>query len=238
MKKPIIVITHERSGTHLLINLINYDKNGDFLTIGYMNPTEKFILDNYKHQTYKDIIVNTYLENSVSKSHHQVEFILPYMDFLFDKYNVIYLKRDIKDVLVSYHRFLNADNELNPIPNFPTLKEWIFSNPKEIGYKFFADYPDPHVIIEPNNYIERWKLHTEGWLKYKDNILVLNYEDLLSDFNNQKLIIENYIGKKIGNSIPDINCKKLPNFNPGKGISGGFVNFMNDELILKINNYL
>jgi len=238
--KPVIVITHERSGTHLLINLINYDKKGEFFTIGYIPPTDKngFNIENYIHQSYKDIVVNSYRENSVSKSHHQIEFMTDYLDFLFSKYNVIYLKRDIKDVLVSYHRFLNADNELKPIIDFPLLEDWIFMNPKEIGYKFFADYPDPHVIVEPTNYIERINLHVNGWMKYKDNMCVLNYEDILLDFNNQKLIIENYIGKKIGDKIPNIYDKDLPNFNPGKGIVGGYKDHMNEELISKINDYL
>jgi hypothetical protein len=235
--KPVIVITHERSGTHLLINLINYDKNGEFFTIGFIpKDTIPYNVDNYKHQTYKDITINSYRENIVCKSHHQVNFMLPYIDFLFSKFKVIYLKRDVKDVLVSYYKFIPYPEDLK---TFPEFKDWIFMKPDDIGRKFLLPYsPDPHVIIEPENYIDRWKIHVNGWMKYKDNLLVLNYEDILNDYKNQKLIIEDYIGKKISDFIPNVNDKKLPNFNPGKGIIGSHKELMNNELINKINKLI
>jgi len=235
MNKPIIVITHERSGTHLLINLINYDKNGEFHTIGFIPQQIPYTLENYKHYTYKDIILNSYTEN-VCKSHHQVQFMEPYLDFLFDKYKVIYLKRDVRDVLVSYYKFIPHPKDLY---KFPKFEDWIFTKPDDIGREFLLPYsPDPHVIIEPKNYIDRWKLHVDGWMKYKDNLLILNYEDILLDFNNQKNIIENYINKKIGDKIPDLNDKKLPNFNPGKGVVGEYINWMNKNIENKLNVFL
>ena len=45
MSKPIIVITHERSGTHLLINCINCADNGLFYTIGYTPNEDDFNLE-------------------------------------------------------------------------------------------------------------------------------------------------------------------------------------------------
>ena len=80
-------------------------------------------------------------------------------------------------------------------------------------------------------------MHTEGWLKYKDNMLVLNYEDILNNFSEEKLKIEDYIYKKIGDKLPDINDKSLPNFFPNKGIVGSYKTKMNKELIKKINSY-
>lgn len=235
MPKPTIVITHERSGTHLLINCINYDKNGQFFTIGYTPNSIDFNLKSYKHITYRDIASNAYLSNSVSKSHHQVEFAEDYLDFLFSKYRVIYVKRDIKDVLNSYYKFIPKPEE----KNFPSFEEWVFSKPDDIGRQFLQPYaPDPHIIVEPENYVHRWFLHTNGWLKHKDKMLVVNYEDMLADYPNQKGRIESWIGKKIAPKIPDVHDKSLPNFGPVKGKIGGHKEVMSEKLIEKIEDLL
>lgn len=234
--KPIIVITHERSGTHLLINCINYHIKGNFLTVGYTNNKNDFNLKGYKHTTYKDVMSNAYLSTSVNKSHHQVEFMEDYLDFLFSKYKVIYVKRDVKDVLNSYYKFMPRPDQ---IPEFPKLEEWIFCKPDDIGRKFFKPYfPDPHIIIEPENYIHRWLLHTSGWLKHKNHMLVVNYEDMLNDYYTQKQRIESYIGKKIADKIPDVHDKSLPNFGPVKGKIGSHKEIMSIDLINKINSYI
>lgn len=235
MPKPIIVITHERSGTHLLINCINYDKNGQFYTVGYTPTKNDFNLKGYKHTTYKDIMSNAYLPDSVNKSHHQVEFMEDYLDFLFSKYKVIYVKRDIKDVLNSYYKFIPKPEE----KNFPSFEEWVFSRPDSIGREFLQPYaPDPHIIVEPENYVHRWFLHTNGWLKHKDKMLVVNYEDILSDYPNQKGRIESWIGKKIAPKIPDVHDKSLPNFGPVKGKIGGYKEVMSEKLAAKIEDCL
>jgi hypothetical protein len=241
MNKPILVITHERSGTHLLINLINYHNFGQFYTIGYIPKVKNkiYTLQEYKHQVYKDITVYSYLSDIVCKSHHQVQFMENYLDFIFDKYHVIYVKRDIKDMLLSYYRFLpGTDND------FPKIEDWVFMKPKEVGEKYLLTSdnhmvgPDPHIIVEPENYIDRWLMHIEGWTKYKDNILFINYEDILQEFPKTKLIIEEHIGRRISDKIPDINDKRFTNINPGKGIAGSHKEVMSHYLIEKIDNYI
>jgi hypothetical protein len=235
MSKPIIVITHERSGTHLLINCINYANNGQFYTIGYTPNENLFNLKGHFHVTHKDVMSNAYATNLVCKSHHQVDFMTSYIDFLFAKYKVIYVKRNLPDVLTSYYRFIPKPEE----KDFPNIEDWVFSKPDDIGHKYLQPYsPDPHIIIEPENYIHRWYLHTSGWLKYASKMLVVNYEDMLLDYRNQKQKIENYIGRKIADKIPDINDKSLPNFGPVKGIIGGHKELMSEELQKKIEDQL
>lgn len=236
MAKPILVVTHERSGTHLLINLINYDNKGKFHTIGWIPTPPPWTMEDYEWQFYKDITVYAHLDDIVCKSHHQVEFAEPYIDFILSKYHVIYVKRDIKDVLVSYYKFIPSEKDLE---RFPKFDEWIFKKPDDIGKQFMNPYtPDPHVKIEPENYIDRWKLHIDGWLKYQSDILVLNYEDILQKFQETKFQIEEFTHRKIYNSIPSVEDTSLPNFNPGKGIVGSHKDIMSKELISKINQYL
>lgn len=242
MSKPILVITHERAGTHLTINLINYQNRGEFTTIGYLPKVKNkiFTKQEYINTTYKHIYVFAYVSDLVCKSHHQVQFMEDYLDFVFDRYYVIYVERDVKDVLISYYRFLFGEEQ----KNIPLFEDWIFMKPSEVGEKHLLSSnkhlngPDPHIYIEPENYVQRWKWHKEGWLKHKEHLLHITYEDLLEKFDNTKQRIENHIKRKIGDVIPDLHDKQFPNFKPNKGIVGDHKEVMDEKLIKKISEYL
>ena len=239
--KNILVVTHERAGTHLVINLINYKNNGDFIPIGKLPYTEKeYTLENYLKYATRSMLYQPYNSDIIFKSHHQVQFFEKNIDKLFEYYNIIYVQRDIKDVLISYYKFLNGDGfdengKSIPIPNFPKFKDWVFMKPCDVGYKYFEKYPDPHIFIEPSTYIERYTMHLNGWMKYKDKLLIVHYEDILNDYIKEKQKIENFIGREIADSIPDLHDPNLPNFVPNKGIIGGYKEVMDDELINRIN---
>jgi len=229
--KNILVVTHERAGTHLVINLINYKNNGDFIPIGKLPYTEKeYTLENYLKYATRSMLYQPYNSDIIFKSHHQVQFFEKNIDKLFEYYNVIYVQRDIKDVLISYYKFLKEGLSI-----FPEFKDWIFMKPCDVGYKYFEKYPDPHIFIEPSDYIDRYTIHLDGWMKYKDKLLVVHYEDILNDFETIKEKIENFIGREIADSIPDLHDPNLPNFVPNKGIIGSYKEVMDDDLINRIN---
>ena len=225
MSKPILVQTHERSGTHLVINLINYENFGKFATIGYI-PKQKgrtYSKKEYIDTVYKHIHVYAHMPDIVCKSHHQVQFMEDYIDFVLSNFKVIYVERNIFDVLWSYYKFLfGKDRE-----DIPTFDDWVFMKPSEVGQKYLLSSenhlhgPDPHIYVEPTNYIQRWQWHKEGWLKYKDRLLHITYEDILQNFTETKEKIEEYIGRKISDTIPDLHDKRFPNFAPNRGIVGG-----------------
>ena len=229
--KNILVVTHERAGTHLVINLINYKNNGDFIPIGKLPYTEKeYTLENYLKYATRSMLYQPYNSDIIFKSHHQVQFFEKNIDKLFEYYNVIYVQRDIKDVLISYYKFLKEGLSI-----FPEFKDWIFMKPCDVGYKYFEKYPDPHIFIEPSDYIDRYTIHLDGWMKYKDKLLVVHYEDILNDFETIKEKIENFIGREIADFIPDLHDPNLPNFVPNKGIIGSYKEVMDDDLINRIN---
>ena len=69
-------------------------------------------------------------------------------------------------------------------------------------------------------------------------MLVVNYEDMLNDYPNQKQRIESWIGKKIADKIPDVHDKSFPNFGIVKGRIGGHKEVMSENLIQKIEDCL
>jgi hypothetical protein len=234
--KNILVVTHERTGTHLLINIINYENNGNFKSLGKLPSNNLFKLSNYIDYVNLQIIYEQYQPNIVFKSHHQIDFFED-LKLLFNNFKILYIKRDIKDTLLSYYRFLNRE-KLN---TFPKLENWIFMKPLDVGNNIlkYNNFPDPHIIIQPDNYIHRILLHQQGWLKYKDDLLIINYEDIINNFNFIKNKIEYFLNKKINiNHIPEINNNLLPNFYPNKGIIGDYKNYMNKNLINKIDNMI
>ena len=106
-KKKILVASHERSGTHFLINTIaeNFGYSPNQIDIDHAHgyslndpQASKNLLSAYKNQ-------NTAL---ILKSHHSYPIVEYLMSDILDEFHIFYIVRDGRDVMTSFWRYLNS----------------------------------------------------------------------------------------------------------------------------------
>lgn len=158
--KPIIVISHERSGTHFLINTIamNFGRTHEVINLPNGNPSS--------------FIANSWTEpERIRKSHHQAWwFSANLIQETVRNYSVFYVIRDCRGMLVSLFHYTNAASKFDrAFQKFDSITQLIGTTPgNDIAYSKFkcASYP------------ERWAAHIDSWEPYFKDICVVTYADL------------------------------------------------------------
>lgn len=109
-RKKIAVISHERSGTHFLMNAIATN-------FGYIsNPWWNFDFDQpinfHAPQAIQQYLqqAHDYSVLNILKSHHPVAFFNEIIDYLADQFHIFYIYRDPRDVLVSNWKLIRSFN--------------------------------------------------------------------------------------------------------------------------------
>lgn len=171
---PIYVISHERSGTHLALNLLykNLYIQQHFLDLPVWKASD--LHSAIEHWKLAERKVREMLPiGGLIKSHCEVEI---YRKFL-PKLPVVYVVRDPRDTLVSFFYYLNN-------------QQFHANNP---GLEHLACESFPEFLRRPldrflrygfsldgsmENVVERWARHYAGWKK-EPSCLVVRYEDLL-----------------------------------------------------------
>lgn len=196
IKKTLIVCSHERSGTHFLMNSIaanskysvdpflNFDSNffGDMVnfysTKGIENFFKKIISVSSNNKTY-------YL-SSIVKSHHNCI----YFNNLFNNPNFIfiYIYRNPIDTLISYWNYIN-------------YWDWHEGPKKKTIYSFIQSAPEGQMLRYQaksyNTIFDRWASHVSSWYeqsKNTNNIIFINYENLNEFFEQSCFKIFKSIG--------------------------------------------
>ena len=190
-REMIPIVSYPKSGnTYLRFLLANIVKKSNkeitFDNINYFTSTTPFISD----INYKRIEKNISDNSPILIKEHQ--FYGNHKDFKFNK--VIYLYRDITNVIDSYYHFTNAQ------------KPGLFKSPKDFVMNYW-------------NYCGYWGAHVESWLGgdkiSKDTtILAVSYENLVSNTKEEVLRIMNFLNlsvteEKIEKAIYDSSKDKL-----------------------------
>ena len=167
-KKYLIVCSHERSGTHFLMNSISL--NSDYTVDSHLtfdHPALGDIVNFYFPENislFFDYLDKTTLENkraylsSIIKSHHSHHFFRK--QFPDERFIFIYIYRNPMDTLLSFWKF---------------ILRWEWDEGTKAGnpYEFVKSAPEgylmryQHKTVE--NYFTRWAEHQLGWFEAADN---------------------------------------------------------------------
>jgi len=213
-RRKIMVISHERSGTHFLMNTLA-------LNFGYIaNPWlnldyEKGI--NFHAPAALMAFFRHFHDRSllnVTKSHHQIGFLLPLLEYLAGQFHIFYIYRDPRDVMTSFWKLISSLG-WDEGPRTATVGDFMRAAPRG-GILRYQKEQSPTIL-------HRWQDHIDGWLTAAetaatDNIHLVSYEALSTDFDNTVKRIAHRLGAQV--SIPVQPRKGEDSVLPGPGMVG------------------
>ena len=213
----IAVISHERSGTHFLMNSMasafGYISH-PWLDFDYYEANVNFYHPPsvVKYFSQFDSI---YLANTV-KSHHHHAFFSETMDQIAQSFLFLYIYRDPRNVMSSLCSFLN---------NLSWREGPRTASPSQLIRTAPCGFMMRYQMNQEPNMLSRWTTHVTGWLDAAElrtdhAIIPVRYEDLSANYAETIATV----GRKIG--LDPVNLEKpraderviLPNkFGPGGG---------------------
>jgi len=217
-KKKILVVSHERSGTHFLFNSLAENIEGySNQEISIQQAERSFQIDKPSIDAVKEQLFSYFgkSEPRIFKSHHQYDFFAPYIDELIKEYHIVYMVRDGRDVLNScLHYFNQAPAE--EFPRCKSMAEFLEVDPGK--YSFDREYS----LVSENNFSERWANHCAEWIRAHDKISIVKYEDLESNFDTTMRVLASQMGVDLPKELIKPGLKSRSIY-PRKGKSGDWI---------------
>ena len=172
-KDQLLVTSHERSGTHFLMNSID---------------------SSFKYYSSKKFINFDYLRLGSFVNFHSNKSLEAYFENLdknvLKKIKFIFIYRNLIETMTSFWIFINNVN-WNEGPKNNFFSKFCFEKPKGqlIRYDNFIG----------NNLIERYYYNLKSWIEFsnKHNILLINYNDLNKNYEKTLDKISKYLNLPI-----------------------------------------
>ncbi|NER78685.1 MAG: sulfotransferase domain-containing protein [Leptolyngbya sp. SIO1D8] len=227
--KFFYVISHERSGTHFLINCLKLNTSIDlkYQSAGeWFGPFEKSQAQfNHIEKKLSNLSSKNYY---VLKSHCDRDLF----EKAYLKGKIIYIFRDYRDVLTSYYHFLQ-DGYL----------DWAQQHNSDIKSVWFSNFSDFIRKPAPNflrfNYslhgnfstpLERWDNHVMKWISSPSkNIQVVTYNQLYFDAEKTTRKLLKFLNLPCKRSFTHPNFENAYSVMPRKGIIGDWKNQLSTE---------
>ena len=191
----IIVNSHERSGTHFLMNSIEhcfeFYKAKPFLDLGLIRLCS---LVNFYDGKSLSKFFNKLIDeknSSIIKSHFNADFFYNLEKETLNKIKFLFIYREPISVLKSFWIFIHNCNWYEG-PKINDFNKFCFSEPsgKILGYQY----------RQYENFIIRYLSMINGWLKFKKinkNVLFISYDELNSEYSNVIKKIGLFLNKKV-----------------------------------------
>ena len=176
-RPAVMVVAHERSGTHFLMNTLA-------ACYGYVSQPwinfdhVPFAINFYSPSQVRDQLLALAAgpRTHLVKSHHQAGFFVGELPRLAEHYVLFYVCRNPVDVLLSYWRFMHR---------WPWFEGPKVADPLTFARSEPCGYMMRYQLRQYPNLMQRWAAHVEGWLEAASalrRVLVVRYEDLDAHF--------------------------------------------------------
>ena len=214
---PFYIVTHERSGTHFLINtllrntIVRGGQAGLTEWYGpYNDPTSrlkpiKHIADNWRSVGELVTMLKTHSDYPLYKAHYHPA-------------KNIYVQRDPRDTLTSFYHYLNSDAFHQ---NQPQAGDQRSKSMSEFLRKPLTPFLRWCYSLngDARNVVERWALHTAGW-QHAENTRTVHYEDLKRDYEAVLAEVIAFIGLRLQPVRKPVGLFDELSVLPRKGIVG------------------
>lgn len=213
--KKGMVVSHERSGTHFLMNTLAL--NFSYIAKPWINFDFELGLNFHASsdlQSFFKQIEGKPILNLV-KSHHQLAFFTDFVDELADDFHIFYIYRDPRDVMASFWRMIQHLG-WDEGPKTETVGQFMRSAPSG-GLLRYQKEQVPNMVY-------RWQAHVEDWLALAhqdggEHVIAIRYENLNLEFDETVKRIGERIERPVQNPVrPDKNENVVV---PGTGKVGG-----------------
>jgi hypothetical protein len=172
-----MVVSHERSGTHFLMNSVA--RGYGYVANPWINlDLYPFAINFHFPPEIERVLTSLHRLRSASivKSHHPAGFFGGLLDRLLQHYVILYIYRDPVDVMLSFFQFVHH-------------RQWHEGPRTEDPLAFARAEPEGQLLRyqthQHRSMLHRWQSHVEGWLAAaagRPRLVTLRYENLRDDY--------------------------------------------------------